>query len=96
MRKVDLHPKTDTFIMDLRKSSFFSVEKINAGYIVKIGDYASCIEILILIFNKTVNEKNPFSCPLANINTGGKLIGTSSPGLTPTHSSNRNKKESNP
>lgn len=48
MRKVDLHPKTDTFIMDFRNSSFFSVEKINAGYIVKMGDYASCIEILIL------------------------------------------------
>lgn len=31
MRKVDLHPKTDTFIMDLRKSSFSSMEKINAG-----------------------------------------------------------------
>ena len=96
MRKVDLHPKTDTFIMDLRKSSFFSVEKINAGYIVKMGDYASCIEILILIFNRPLMKKNPFSCPLANINTGGKLVGTSFPGLTPTHSSNRNKKESNP
>ena len=59
MRKVDLHPKTDTFIMDLRKSSFSSVEKINAGYIVKIGDYASCIEILILIFNRPLMKKIP-------------------------------------
>ena len=59
MVKVDLHPKTDTFIMDLRKSSFFSVEKINAGYIVKIGDYASCIEILILIFNRPLMKKIP-------------------------------------
>ena len=59
MRKVDLHPKTDTFIMDLRKSSIFSLEKINAGYIVKIGDYASCIEILILIFNRPLMKKIP-------------------------------------
>ena len=59
MRKVDLHPKTDTFIMDFRNSSFFSVEKINAGYFVKMGDYASCIEILILIFNRPLMKKIP-------------------------------------
>ena len=59
MRKVDLHPKTDTFIMDFRNSSFFSVEKINAGYIVKMGDYASCIEILILIFKRPLMKKIP-------------------------------------
>ena len=59
MRKVDLHPKTDTFIMDFRNSSFFSVEKINAGYFVKMGDYASCIEILILIFKRPLMKKIP-------------------------------------
>ena len=59
MRTVNLHPKTDTFIMDFPNSSFFSVEKINAGYIVKMGDYASCIEILILIFKRPLMKKIP-------------------------------------
>ena len=59
MRKVNLHPKTDTFIMEFPNSSFFSVEKINAGYIVKMGDYASCIEILILIFKRPLMKKIP-------------------------------------
>ena len=59
MRKVNLHPKTDTFIMDFPNSSFFSVEKINAGYIVKMGDYASRIEILILIFKRPLMKKIP-------------------------------------
>lgn len=57
MRKVDLYLKIDIFIMDLCKSLFFFVEKINVGYIVKIGDYVFCIEILIFIFNRLLMKK---------------------------------------